>query len=183
MSRRNLLPCIVIVALVATALSGCDDVPSGGLPDLPTSDSWIPPAPTTAPPVPGGEAALVTYVVDGDTIEVQMNGGTYRVRYIGINTPEWDEPCGEEASAANAVLVSGQTVTMVRDVSEVDPYGRLLRYVYVGDLFVNEYLVAQGWAEAVEYPPDTAFADYFEALEAEAAARGLGCHPTGVFGD
>jgi micrococcal nuclease len=177
---RRLIVAVIIV--LAAALSGCGTTIIGELPEIPTLDPNLLPVPTETPAVPAGEEAVVTDVIDGDTIEVQMNGQTYRVRYIGINTPEWDEPCGEEASAANALLVSGQTVTLVRDISETDQYGRLLRYVYVGDLFVNEYLVAQGWAEAVEYPPDTAFAGDFETLETEAAAAGLGCHPAGVFG-
>jgi len=127
------------------------------------------------------QVAAVTRVIDGDTIEVSMDGQTYRVRYIGIDTPETGEPCGAEATAANTGFVAGQTVEMVKDVSETDRYGRLLRYVYVGDLFVNAVLVDQGFAEAVEYPPDTAYAALFEQLESEARAASLGCHAAGVF--
>jgi micrococcal nuclease len=134
-------------------------------------------------PQAGVETAVVVAVIDGDTIDVAMGGRTYRVRYIGINTPEYDEVCYWEATDANAALVEGQMVTMYRDVSETDRYGRLLRYVYAGDTFVNAELVAEGWAEAVEYPPDTAYADYLEELEDTARAAGLGCWPTGVFGD
>jgi endonuclease YncB( thermonuclease family) len=79
--------------------------------------------------------------------------------------------------------VQGQTVTLVRDVSETDRYGRLLRYVYVNGVNVNEQLVAQGYAEAVEYEPDTAQTAAFRDLEAQARAANLGCHPTGVFND
>jgi len=101
-----------------------------------------------------------------------MNGATYRVRYIGINTPESNEVCGSEATAANAALVAGQTVTMVKDVSETDRYGRLLRYVYVGEMFVNGELVAGGWADPVEYPPDTAMAGLLASLAGAGAGRG-----------
>ena len=117
--------------------------------------------------------AVVNYVVDGDTIDVTMNGATYRVHYIGINTPESNEACGSAATAANAALVASQTVTMVRDVSETDRYGRLLRYINVGDTFVNGVLVAGGWADAVEYPPDTAIAGLLAGLAG--AGVGLGC--------
>src|SRR5687768_16481045 len=103
-----------------------------------------------------GDQALVTHVVDGDTIEVRMNDVGYRVRYIGVNTPERDETCYAEAADANVALVENQTVTLVRDTSNTDQFGRLLRYVYIGDQFVNAILVTQGYAEAVEYPPDTA---------------------------
>jgi micrococcal nuclease len=105
------------------------------------------------------------------------------VRYIGINTPESNEPCYAEATAADSLFVSGKTVRLVKDVSETDVYGRLLRYVYVGDLFVNAAMVEQGYAEAVSYPPDTAHYDEFLQLEKEAAAANRGCHPTGIFND
>src|SRR5690606_7819614 len=102
-----------------------------------------------------GEQAIVTRVIDGDTIDVRLNGRTERVRYIGVNTPERDEVCYEAATAANAALVSGQQVTLVRDVSETDSYGRLLRYVYVGDVFVHGEMVAVGFAEARAFPSVT----------------------------
>jgi micrococcal nuclease len=139
-------------------------------------------SPTSAPPAGiVSESATVTQVIDGDTIDVRIGGDTYRVRYIGVNTPEYNQLCSAEATQANAALVQGQTVTLVKDVSETDPYERLLRYVYVGDLFVNAELVAEGYAESVRYPPDTAYATFFDTLEADARRAGLGCHPTGVF--
>jgi micrococcal nuclease len=110
--------------------------------------------------------------VDGDTIDVNLNGQIVRVRYIGMNTPESNEVCGSEATAANAALVAGRTVTMVRDVSETDRYGRLLRYVYVDGVFVNGELVAGGWADAVDYPPDTAQSGTLHSLMAQGAGRG-----------
>ena len=130
-----------------------------------------------------GEMAPVTHIVDGDTIDVLLNGQTVRIRYIGMNTPEHDEPCFREATNANAALVEGKTVRLVKDVSETDVYGRLLRYVYVGSTFVNAALVQEGYAEVVSYPPDTAHFDEFKALEIAAHAANLGCHPTGIFND
>lgn len=135
----------------------------------------------TNPPGVSGESARVVQIIDGDTIDVRIDGETYRVRYVGVNTPERDEPCYREATGANSALVKDQTVTLVRDVSNTDQYGRLLRYVYVGETFVNAELVAEGYAEAREYPPDTAYADYLEDLESSARAQKLGCYPTGVF--
>lgn len=128
-----------------------------------------------------GELAIVEDIIDGDTIDVDINGVGYRVRYIGVNTPERDEDCYRDATNANAGLVEGQTVWLVTDVSNTDRYGRLLRYVYVGDVFVNAMLVAQGYAEAREYRPDTGFAEYFNDLEIEARNAERGCWPTGVF--
>ena len=139
-------------------------------------------APTQAPASGvDGEQAIVTRVIDGDTIDVRLNDQTERVRYIGINSPEREEACYSAATAANAALVQGQQVTLVRDVNETDTYGRLLRYVYVGDVFVNGELVADGYAESRAYPPDTRQQIYLDSLERAAKAAGRGCHPTGVF--
>jgi micrococcal nuclease len=118
---------------------------------------------------------LVTKVIDGDTIEVNINGRNMKVRYIGINTPETinsGQKAGclaDEATLRNKRLVEGQQVRLVSDVSETDKYGRLLRYVYVGDVFVNMALVNEGFAKAITYPPDVKFAQSF--LEAEKTAR------------
>ena len=147
-------------------------VPSTATPiPLPTNT----PAPTAPPPTAtrsGVETGTVVSVIDGDTIDVNLNGQIVRVRYIGMNTPESNEVCGSEATAANAALVSGRTVTMVRDVSETDQYGRLLRYVYVGDVFVNGDLVAGGWADPIDYPPDTAMSGILHSVAASGAGRG-----------
>jgi len=134
-------------------------------------------------PPPGGETARVVQVIDGDTIDVNLNGEQVRVRYLGVNTPERDQSCYSEARAANSSMVSGQIVTMTRDTSDTDQYGRLLRFITVGDTFVNEALVRDGWAEVVVYQPDDEYADEFRALEQQAAQAGLGCHPTGIFDD
>ncbi|HRQ42587.1 MAG TPA: thermonuclease family protein [Chloroflexota bacterium] len=122
-----------------------------------------------------GELAAVTRIIDGDTIEVEINGRTYRVRYIGMDTPERGDPFFDEATAANRQLVEGQTVTMVKDVSETDRYGRLLRYIYLADgTFVNAELVRQGYAQIATFPPDVAHQELFVQLQQEARDAGLG---------
>lgn len=130
-----------------------------------------------------GENALVVAVIDGDTIDVMIDGEVLRVRYVGVNTPERDEPCYEEATEANRSMVNGQTVRLVKDVSETDRYDRLLRYVYVGSVFVNQELVAQGFAEVVLYEPDERYYEDFLRFESNAARNNFGCHPTGIFND
>jgi micrococcal nuclease len=103
------------------------------------------------------------------------------VRYIGIDTPETVKPdspveyFGKEASDRNTQLVDGQSVTLVRDVSETDQYGRLLAYVLVGDTFVNYQLISEGYASQVTFPPDIACMDTFKQAERDArlAKRGL----------
>lgn len=129
------------------------------------------------------EVGRVTRVIDGDTIDVEINGVVQRVRYVGVNTPERDEVCYQQAADFNRQLVSGQTIGLVRDRTNTDRFDRLLRYVYVGETFVNLELVRAGFAEAVLYEPDDRHWQTFVDLERAAAAAGLGCHPTGIFND
>ena len=128
-------------------------------------------------------SARVVHIRDGDTIEVEIDGEVYAVRYIGINTPESDQSCFQDATEANRRMVEGQIVSLEKDVSDTDQYGRLLRYVYVGDAFVNAELVRQGWAESSKWEPDTRYFENFRSLEQQAQAANLGCHPTGIFDD
>lgn len=141
---------------------------------------------------PEGEVSKVAHVVDGDTIKLD-NGQV--VRYIGIDTPETVDPrkpvqCfGKEASAKNKELVEGKEVRLIRDVSETDKYDRLLRYVYIGDMFVNDYLVRNGYAKSSTYPPDVKYQDQIRQAEEEARTnkRGLWadgiCNPDPFCGD
>ena len=142
----------------------------------------VSPSPTVAPvekklstPSLGSqerEKVKVIRVIDGDTIELEDGR---RVRYIGIDTPETVDPqkpvqCfGKEASLENKKLVEGKQIEMEKDISETDQYGRLLRYVWVEGIFVNEYLVREGFAHAVTFPPDVRYQELF--LEAERKAR------------
>lgn len=120
---------------------------------------------------------LVTRVVDGDTVELE-NG--QKVRYIGVDTPESVDPrkpvqCfGKEASVKNEELVLNKRVRLEKDVSETDKYGRLLRYVYVGDTFINLELVKQGYASAATFPPDVNYSGVFKEAEKEARENGRG---------
>ncbi len=101
----------------------------------------------------------VVRVIDGDTFEIE---GGERVRLIGIDTPETVKPnapveCyGKEASEYLRGLIEGKIVRLERDQTDRDRYARLLRYAYLGEVFVNEKTVREGYAESVEYKPDTA---------------------------
>ena len=136
---------------------------------------------TDPTPRPGYVAARVLRIIDGDTIEVELNGQSCTVRYIGMDTPEVScattgmEPFGSEASAKNEELVGGQVVGLEKDVSETDKYGRLLRYVWVGDVMVNAEMVRLGYAHVSTYPPDVKYQERFLQLQHEARAdcRGL----------
>ena len=123
-----------------------------------------------------GERALVTRVVDGDTIDLE-NGQT--VRFLGMDTPETVDPrrpvgCfGKEASNKSKDLLSGKVVILQKDVSDTDKYGRILRYIYLqldnGQiLFVNDYLVREGFARVLTYPPDIKFDSQLREAETQA---------------
>lgn len=124
---------------------------------------------------PGTESEVkVVRVIDGDTIEIE---GGFRVRYIGIDTPEiypQTEYYGAEAWARNRELVEGKTVRLEKDISDTDRYGRLLRYVYADGVFVNGELVRLGYARAISYPPDVKYQELLSQLEEEAKAAGRG---------
>ena len=141
--------------------------------------------------VPTGptELAHVTRISDGDTVHVSIEGVDYRVRYIGMDTPESVkpntpvQPYAEEAAAQNARLVAGRDVVLEKDVSETDQYGRLLRYVWLHDgdawTMVNLALVQDGYARVLTYPPDVKYADLFvvAARTAQQEDRGLWALP------
>lgn len=139
----------------------------------PLGQSTSHPLPTpTVSRVPSAESFLVTKVVDGDTIQIE---GGRSVRYIGIDAPETHDrrkgvQCfADEATAKNRGLVEGKEVRLEKDVSETDKFGRLLRYVYIADTFVNDFLVRQGYATAATFPPDVKYQQQF--LEAQKEAR------------
>jgi len=135
----------------------------------------------------------VTYIVDGDTIHVEIGGEEFRVRYIGIDAPEIahdnnpGERLGQEATQANERMVGGKRVILETDTSDTDQFGRLLRYVWLapgtdypagspstGWVLVNEELVCLGYADATTYPPDTRHQAVLNAAEQTARAAGVG---------
>jgi len=123
------------------------------------------------------EIAVVQRVVDGDTIE--LSDGR-KVRYIGVDTPELHHPTksvqcfGKEAMEKNKELVEGKEIQMKKDVSETDRYKRLLRYVWIGDVFVNEYLAREGFAHQATFPPDVKYVDQFKIAAEDARVNNKG---------
>ena len=105
----------------------------------------------------------VVEIIDGNTVKVLIDGFVYVVRYIGIEVPNVGEPTGTEAAFKNAELVYQKEITLIPDQTDKDARGRLLRYMFVGETFVNYELVAQGFARAVDEPPNSACAEYFQS--------------------
>jgi micrococcal nuclease len=127
------------------------------------------------PPQRRREYARVTDVTDGDSLVVEMNGAVFRVRLIGIDAPEMgQDPLAEESRAALLALVENRRVLLVRDLSEADQYGRLLRFAFADGVFVNRELARTGAARARPFPPDTLCAEEFLRDQTEAQQAGLG---------
>jgi len=151
-------------------------------------------APATWMQEPGGyETATVVDVADGDTIDVAITGifegpgagqanvgDEHTVRLVGIDTPESVKPnspieCfGRESSAATEALLLGAEVRLVKDVEETDRFGRLLRYVYIGEEMANARLVVNGYANAFTYPPNIRHSEFFVQLQREARENDRG---------
>lgn len=117
--------------------------------------------------------AKVARVIDGDTIIIDTG---QHVRYIGVNTPEVEtsECFATEATEINKNLVLDKVVRLEKDISEIDKYGRLLRFVYIGDIFIDDYLVKNGYAKIMTVPPDIKNKDQFGQSENYARQNRLG---------
>jgi micrococcal nuclease len=129
---------------------------------------------------PASGMAYVVRAIDGDTIEVRLDGRREDVRYIGVDTPETVKPgtpvqCfGPRAHRFNARLVEGRRVRLEFGVERRDVYGRLLAYVHLGRRFVNAELVRLGFARTLAIAPNTRFAERFARLQLAAARAGRG---------
>ena len=116
----------------------------------------------------------VKKVVDGDTFWLyDSDWDTYKVRLIGVNTPEaytfedvTEEEGGKEASAYTRYLIQGEYVRLEFDVEKYDKYNRVLAYVWLhnGEM-LNAKLVEEGHAEVVRYYPNVKYFNYFKSLE------------------
>lgn len=120
----------------------------------------------------------VTNVVDGDTLDLSTGE---KVRLLGIDAPEANQPGGDIARAFLEKLVLNKEVVLKKDVTDKDKYGRLLRFVYVGDTFVNAEMIKRGYAIPRFYPPDERYKEQFEKLRDEAEKNKRGLWALGVF--
>ena len=171
----NRLP-LVVAALFILIFSGIGCAPTAPL-NTPTEAPTLT-EPETISTSSNMVQATVVGVVDGDTIDVNIGDRQYRVRYIGVDTPERGQYGYDEATLVNARLVSNKVVELEKDVSETDRYGRLLRYVWGEGEIVNAVLVARGYAQVATYPPDVKYQNHFLELQHQAQADGLGLWAT-----
>lgn len=207
MGIRAKIGAIVIVLAVAGAIQADEDP----TPDPAASADQVPqPAPATEaddegepdggeehvdeasrrgrPKRSSGPRPLVVRVIDGDTIEVLLNGAPRSLRLIGIDTPETVHPSqpvecyGLAASDYTGRKLEGRRVRLEFDVERRDHYGRLLAYVWVGKSLFNRKIVADGFAQISTYPPNVKYVDRILRAQRSArnASRGLwGACPMG----
>ncbi|HET9906346.1 MAG TPA: ABC transporter permease subunit, partial [Anaerolineales bacterium] len=153
----NLKPPVIPTRTSLPAASTPTDMPASATEPVTTPTIPVTFTPTTqASCIPANRPATakVLEVIDGNTIKVLMDGLVYVVRYIGVELPQ-DDGAAMDAYLVNSELVFRKEVTLIGDRMYKDPSGRLLRYVLVGDTFVNLWLLENGWGEAVDLPPNS----------------------------
>lgn len=130
-----------------------------------------PPSTSTSRSIPaeGLVPARVTSATEGDSMHVSVDGEDALVRYLGIDSPDRGSE-STNAKLANQKLVEGQVVYLEKDVTAVDTYGRLLRYVWLADgRLLNQELVRLGCAAVIGQAPGLKYQD--RLLRAQGAAQ------------
>jgi micrococcal nuclease len=129
--------------------------------------------------------AAVVKIVSGDTIHVFVNGDVEPVRYIGVTAPDAGDgrpdsgdPQGREALQFNRGLTNAKNVRLELDVQERDPEGRLLAYVWVGEVMVNAELIAHGLGQVVTGGPNVRHQETLLRRQEQARAAKLGIWKT-----
>lgn len=120
--------------------------------------------------------------IDGDTIKIKYEGKEQNVRYLLIDTPETNhaqlgkQPFGQQAKERNTELMNSGKLEIEFDIGErVDKYGRLLAYIYIDGVSIQEKLLEEGLARVgYVYPPNTRHLDAFEKAQEKAKKAGIG---------
>ncbi|HSN58681.1 MAG TPA: thermonuclease family protein [Clostridiaceae bacterium] len=183
--RSTLIAVLLAASLLASGCSAGNSNTDSGQVNTPAQVSETQTGDTQSVEGITFEKAVVTRVVDGDT--VVLSDGS-RVRFIGMDTPEsttTTEFYGNEASDYAKGMLTGKTVYLEKDVSETDRYGRLLRYVWLSipneisdseirSRMFNAILVLEGYAQSSTYPPDVKYQEYLTRYNSEARNAGKG---------
>ena len=115
---------------------------------------------------------IVTKVIDGDTVVVE---GGYHVRLLGMDADEKGYPCYDSAKTRLEQLVLAKQIILEKDKTDVDQYGRCLRYIFLGNTNIDTQLVAEGLAVARFYAPDVKYRTEITAAEQQAQQNKIGC--------
>jgi len=169
-----LWPLLVLLALLVGFLQllstggGATATPTPtGATATPTPPPFVLPNPTSL------QEATVVRIIDGDTIDVTIDGEERRVQYYGIEAPDLGKKCSEEAKARNSELL-GTSVRLEPDARDQDEQGRLLRYVFNDDgLSIEAVLISEGLAKAQR--EDGKYRVRFTTMETDAREGNVGC--------
>lgn len=131
-----------------------------------------------------GQTGTVTRVIDGDTVDVTIDGRAERVRLVGVNAPEishdgHQSDCHGDASAAYArAQLAGHVVTVQADPGhpETDKYGRRLAYLKIDGRDVGAELIRDGDAVVYTYDRTHPFTrrDAYQRAQDDARTQGRG---------
>ncbi len=124
----------------------------------------------------------ITSVIDGDTLKIKTGTlKTRKVRLIGINAPEKGECYFDESKQALIKITESQTINIEKDISGLDKYNRLLRYIIAisddpdeDNIPINYYMIRNGFAFYQSSPPDNRYRDLFITAQRQAQTDNLG---------
>ncbi|WP_338448474.1 thermonuclease family protein [Niallia oryzisoli] len=125
---------------------------------------------------------IVLFISDGDTLTINLNGKKETIRLLLVDSPEsvhpekQVQPYGKGSYFfVRSLAPIGKEIQVELDVCERDKYGRLLAYVYVDGIMLNELLLEKGLARvAYVFPPNTRYVERFRKIERKAQERGVG---------
>ena len=141
-------------------------------------DVLTPPPTATTTPIPDEALGLVVEIIDGNTLAVVLDGDpanlAYTVKLLGIEAPDVVSPWGAVAYETSQRMANLKVVRLVKDETDYDEDGNLLRYVYIENQMLNIVLVERGLANAQISEPDTDFETEIEEAEARAQESRLG---------
>ena len=163
------------LAVLLVVLSACSSDPP--------SPASIPPKSSTPSSDDRVAKAEVVNVIDGATIDVELDGQVLQVRYLGIEIPDAEDggpeslSLGDRAVSFNAFLVEGRTVELERGTTDTDASGRLLRYVYVDGEMVNKAMLTNGYATVAAWPETFEHRTDFAVAEESAKKAKRGTSP------
>lgn len=125
------------------------------------------------------DRCTVASLADGDSFRCRDGR---RVRLLGIDAPENDQPAGAAARASLARLMPpGTSVRLETDVQPRDRFGRVLAYAWRGERMVNEQQIRAGMAMLLTYAPNVRYVEQLRTAQRAARAARAGLWGTGGF--
>ncbi len=182
--EKKILAAIVGMILFVLGTAGCDEANDSAHEEPQTEETFneesdIEPGHSEVPELQG-EEATVTRVIDGDTLEVNMDGEKEEVRLLLVDTPETKhpsepvQPFGPEASDFVNEQLEGEEVRIVPGTEKYDKYNRLLAYVYIDGETIQEKLLRNGLARTAYLYNDLRLLDDFHEAQQIAQDQGIG---------